>query len=135
LHKKDGKEFWGIVRLASMCDVKGKWLCLVTMNDITERKKAEEAQLALMKAKSDFTSMVTHELRFPIAVIKMGLDFIFIESTDNLNKNQLEILTSSRNCINRLKRLINSTLDLQKLNSGTIFLIYRSMTSTMSYGK
>jgi len=98
-----GKEVYGIIQ------------------DITELKKAQEIQCSL-KARSDFISMVTHELRSPFGAIQMGLDYIFDEPTDNLNAKQLEILALSRNSINRLTRLINNTLDLQKLNSGTVSL-------------
>lgn len=90
--------------------------------DITESKKAEKAQLDLIKAKSDFTSMITHELRSPLAAIKMGLDLIFDDSTENLTAGQLKILTLSRNAVNRLMRLVSSTLDLQKLSSGSVSL-------------
>ncbi|MEI6054900.1 MAG: PAS domain S-box protein [Lentisphaerota bacterium] len=92
------------------------------IDDITERKKAQELERVLIKTKSDFISMVSHELRSPIGAMLMGLDYIFDEPTDNLNAKQLEILTLSRTSIERLTRLINNTLDLQKLTSGTVSL-------------
>lgn len=97
-------------------------IILLAIEGITDRKRAEEVERSLIKAKSDFTSMVTHELRSPIGAIQMGLDLIFDESTKNLNENQLKILTISKNSIERLVRLINSTLDLQKLKNGTVSL-------------
>ena len=93
-----------------------------TIDDITEQKKMEEAEHSLMKAKSDFISMVTHELRSPMCAIEMGLNLILDESTENLNAMQLEILSGSRKSVKRLQELIKSTLDLQKLNSGTASL-------------
>ncbi|MDD5691512.1 MAG: PAS domain S-box protein, partial [Candidatus Omnitrophica bacterium] len=95
------------------------------MQDITERKKMTEElkqkNIALEKLdqlKSDFVSIVSHELRTPLSITKEGISLVLDEVTGSVNPRQSKILTTSRNNIDRLARIINSLLDISKIESG-----------------
>ncbi len=92
--------------------------------DITEQKKleAEKDRVELLastsEAKNKFTSMVSHELRSPLAVIKEALDIVLEGMVGSLNGEQKDVLGMAKNNIDRLGRLINNVLDFQKIASG-----------------
>jgi signal transduction histidine kinase len=71
-----------------------------------------------VEAKAEFLSTISHELRTPLTSIKGSIDLM---STERLGpipdgvKKALEI--AQRNC-NRLVRLVDDTLDLQKIAAG-----------------
>lgn len=97
---------------------KGEKKALIFIEDITAAKKAEEERKRIMNMKSEFISMVSHELRTPLSVIKEYVDIVQDESMGPLNKQQKEFLTTAKQNIARLTRLINDVLDYQKLEAG-----------------
>lgn len=74
----------------------------------------------LDKKMNDFVSSVTHELRSPLASIKMYIDLFFKGAAGKLNKTQEEYFTIMKNSAERLGRLIDNVLDLSKIESGRI---------------
>src|SRR5690606_24965482 len=82
------------------------------------RRKAEDAS----QAKSEFLALMSHELRTPLQAI-IGYTEVVIEElkladeTDHLNDLNRVILNSER-----LLKLINSVLDLAKIESGRMDL-------------
>ena len=92
--------------------------------DITEQKNLEaektrvEVLASTSETKSKFTSMVSHELRSPLAVIKEALDIILEGIVGSVNPEQTEILGMAKTNIDRLGRLINNVLDFQKIEAG-----------------
>ena len=84
-------------------------------------KKNEELQ-KFDQLKSDFFSMVSHELRTPLASIREGvsqtLDGILGETTEQ----QREFLSVVLSDIDRLKRIIDSLLDVSRIEAGRIKL-------------
>ncbi|MCB0548548.1 MAG: GHKL domain-containing protein, partial [Phaeodactylibacter sp.] len=80
-------------------------------------KEANERLKELDRLKADFITTVTHELRTPITSIK-ALSKI-IKETPNLPEEQKqEFLTIVVSESERLTRLINQVLDLEKIQSG-----------------
>jgi signal transduction histidine kinase len=94
------------------------------LEDIQEEKeKVEKYSKDLEEAlriKADFTSMVSHELRTPLTAIKEGIALVIDGTTGELNKDQKEFLGIAKRNVDRLARLINDVLDLQKLESGKL---------------
>ncbi len=88
------------------------------IQDMTEKRKAQEKSVDLMNAKARFTSMVSHELRTPLTAIKEGISIVADEIVGQINKEQKEYLELAGRNVDRLKRLINDILDFQKLESG-----------------
>lgn len=72
----------------------------------------------LDQMKSDFFSTVTHELRSPLSTIKLGMDLLKEGMEGPITKGQREILEGlEKECL-RLIDLINSLLDLSKMEAG-----------------
>ncbi|MDD5424609.1 MAG: ATP-binding protein [Candidatus Omnitrophica bacterium] len=94
------------------------------LEDIQEEKeKVEKYSRELegaLRIKADFTSMVSHELRTPLTAIKEGIALVIDGTTGELNKDQKEFLNIAKRNVDRLARLINDVLDLQKLESGKL---------------
>ncbi len=92
--------------------------------DVTERRRMEieRQKVMVLKAsaemKSKFASMVSHELRSPLATIKGALSIVMDGLTGGINEEQRDVLDTAKRNIDRLGRLINNVLDFQKLDSG-----------------
>jgi len=86
-------------------------------------KELEEKNKELQdldRLKSDFISTVSHELRTPLAITKEGITLIQDGILGEVNEKQVNVLQTARNSIDRLARLINSLLDISKIESGRI---------------
>ncbi|MFH1304940.1 MAG: ATP-binding protein [Candidatus Omnitrophota bacterium] len=98
-----------------------------TLNILEDLKKAkekidrysEDLEKAL-RIKSDFTSMVSHELRTPLTAIKESIAIVLDGSSGPVNSEQKDFLETAKRNLDRLARLINDVLDLQKLEAGKI---------------
>ncbi|ARV59818.1 hypothetical protein BZZ01_15335 [Nostocales cyanobacterium HT-58-2] len=83
--------------------------------DISERKQVE-------KMKNEFISVVSHELRTPLSAIRGSLALLSsrkLESQPQKAQRMLEIAIAETE---RLTRLVNDILDLERLESGKIVL-------------
>lgn len=79
-----------------------------------KNKKLQE----LDKLKSDFISTVSHELRTPLTITKEGISLVLDEIPGKVNDKQAKVLTTARDSIDRLARIINNLLDISKIEFG-----------------
>jgi len=105
---------FNVRRLATM------QMILITIEDISEHKKAEDKIKEAAKMKSEFISNVSHELRTPMTAIKEGIGLVLGGLSGDINEEQKELLGIAKKNIDRLTRLINNVLDFQKLDSGNM---------------
>ncbi len=91
---------------------------VVAVNDITDRKRAEEELKETMEMKSQFISTVSHELRTPMTSIREAVTIVLDGVAGKINGDQRRFLDIARRNIDRLERLIDDVLDFQKLNAG-----------------
>lgn len=70
------------------------------------------------KMKSDFFSLMSHELRTPLTSIKEGTNLLLEGRGGEINERQKKLLTIINEESNRLISLINSILDLSKMEGG-----------------
>lgn len=84
-----------------------------------ELEKANERLQNLDTEKDDFISTVTHELRTPLTSIKAFVEIIQ-DNPDLEEKDQF--LSTINEEIDRMTRLIDQVLDMEKLDSGAITL-------------
>ncbi|HQO91781.1 MAG TPA: ATP-binding protein [bacterium] len=88
----------------------------------TEMKllKAKEAAESANKAKSDFLSNMTHELRTPLCGIIGFTDLL--ETETKLDETQTEFVQMLKSSAKTLLDLVNDTLDLSKIEAGKLEL-------------
>ena len=79
------------------------------------------------KIKSDFYSLMSHELRTPLASIKEGTSLL-IESlkAKDITAKQKKLLAIMTEESNRLIKLVNSLLDLSKMEAGMMVYAFAS---------
>jgi two-component system sensor histidine kinase GlrK len=70
------------------------------------------------KMKSDFFSLMSHELRTPLTSIKEGTTLLLEGIGGETNEKQKRLLSIIAEESNRLIDLVNSTLDLSKMEAG-----------------
>ncbi len=104
---------------ASILDLDGRPCALSVARDITDLVAAREAALAASRSKSEFLSIMSHEIRTPMNAI-LGMADMMGES--ELNSEQRRYLDTILNNGNALLDLINSILDLAKVESGRLHL-------------
>lgn len=90
------------------------------LNILDETQKAKESNKALQerdKQKDEFLDTVAHELKTPITSIR-ALSEILLENEDVDLATKTKFLSSILNESERVSRLINNILDLEKLATG-----------------
>ncbi|MCW8915698.1 MAG: CHASE domain-containing protein [Magnetovibrio sp.] len=91
--------------------VGGKIMFTGVVRDITERKEND-------RIKREFISTVSHELRTPLTSIKGALGLLMAGVSGDLPKRMQEMLNIAHNNCDRLVRLINDILDIEKIAAG-----------------
>ncbi len=87
-----------------------------------EHRAGLVAQKQLQEIKTDFYSMVTHDLRNPAGAILLSLQLLSDVSSGPLNDNQHELLEVAQSATQKLLGLINDYLDFAKLDAGFLRL-------------
>ncbi len=88
---------------------------VVTFRDTTERR-------AVQRMKDEFVSVVSHELRTPLTSIRGALGLLaggLLTKSPEKGQRMLEIAVSNTD---RLIRLINDILDIERIDSGSVTL-------------
>ncbi len=89
-------------------------------------KDLKEANQELVKSellKDEFISMVSHELKTPLAPIKMYSEmFLMPKVMGQLNQKQTKAIQSIIRSVEKLELLVNDVLDVYKLNMGQLKL-------------
>ena len=81
------------------------------VRDVTERKRVEQL-------KSEFVSTVSHELRTPLTSIAGSLGLVAGGAAGEIPNTAARLVEIARGNCDRLVRLINDILDMEKLESG-----------------
>jgi len=82
-----------------------------TCADITERKNFETRQ-------AEFMATVSHELRTPLASVLAALEILNENFRTQLPDDACQVLDMGLRCGNQLASLINSVLDLERIETG-----------------
>lgn len=119
VYRKDGRRIWLCENARAVRNEKGEIIYYEgTVEDITERKRADEVERA-SKAKSEFLSRMSHELRTPLnAIIGFGQLLERQRPTDVQRKRIGYILNAGRHLLN----LINEVLDISRIEAGRMQL-------------
>jgi PAS domain S-box-containing protein len=88
---------------------------VVMFRDVTERR-------AIERLKSEFVSTVSHELRTPLTSIRGALGLLSSGMLGTIAEKGQRMLAIAVSNTDRLVRLINDILDLERIESGTVEL-------------
>lgn len=92
-----------------------------------ELAEARDDAVAANQSKSEFVSVVSHELKLPMTSIKGYSDLMLSGATGQLSENQTDFLTTIRNNVNRMATLVSDLADISRIESGNIRLEPRSV--------
>jgi PAS domain S-box-containing protein len=113
--RKDGSEFLMQLSLTQMT-LDSRQFIVGIMRDVTERKAAE-------RLKDEFISVVSHELRTPLTSISGSLGLIAAGAGGELPPKANRLVQIANQNSERLTRLINDILDLEKAKGGKLQLM------------
>lgn len=136
IHHADGRIFDRYT--APIRDDEGNVLGRVwQFRDITAIRRVDEL-------KDEFISAVSHELRTPLTSIRGSLDLVTGGVMGELPFEAMSLLKTARGSCDRLSRLIDDVLDIEKIGAGHVVLalepldltrlVERSVESMRSYG-
>ena len=112
-HHHDGTKF-PVEYVSTPIREQGKIVgAVVIFKDITERQIVE-------RIKNEFVSVVSHELRTPLTSIRSALGLLTHGSLKNQPAKSQRMLEIAFDNTNRLVRLINDILDIERINSGKV---------------
>jgi PAS domain S-box-containing protein len=134
--RRDGSYHWMSWRATALPDRGG--LIYAVARDINDRRKVEQM-------KSDFISVVSHELRTPLTSIRGSLGLIAGGVVGELPDKVRALVEIAAKNSERLVRLINDILDVEKVESGQMGfrlvpqelmpLVEQAMESNRAYGE
>ncbi|WP_066379038.1 response regulator [Anabaena sp. CA = ATCC 33047] len=110
--RQDGTEFPAEASISKL-HIDNELIYTVILRDVTERKQIE-------RMKDEFVSVVSHELRTPLTSIHGSLGMLtsgLLPADSEQGKRLLQIATDSTE---RLVRLINDILDIERIESGKV---------------
>jgi len=110
--RRDGSEFPVEVGLNPIETRDGPRVLGVIV-DISERKRIE-------RLKDEFVSTVSHELRTPLTSISASLGLLTGAADAKLSETAKRLVTIAHSNSQRLVRLINDMLDMEKMESGKV---------------
>ncbi len=117
LSRKDGSTLWGSVSIRAVRDATGALLYYEgSLEDISQRRAAEQM-------KDEFVSVVSHELRTPLTSIRGSLGLLASGMLGPLPEKGQRMLDIAVRNTDRLVRLINDILDVERIQSGKASMV------------
>ncbi len=110
--RKDGSEFPVEVTASPEGGAGGVDGAVVVFRDITEREVLDEM-------KRQFVSAVSHELRTPLTAIRGSLEMLADGDTGELPAQAQHVVDVAARGTERLTRLVNDIIDIERLEAGT----------------
>jgi signal transduction histidine kinase len=85
---------------------------------VSAKEEADEAN----RAKSDFISLVSHELKVPMTSIHGYAELLKGGAAGELNDHQVRFLDSIRNSVDQMTRLVSDLADISRIEAGRLAL-------------
>lgn len=120
LTRPNGSVIWMRAAAEPREDVNGQLVWDGSLFDITEQKRSEQM-------KNDFISTVSHELRTPLTSIRGSLGLVTAGVAGALPEKAAGLIRIAHSNSERLVRLINDILDIEKIESGRMPFDIRPM--------
>lgn len=114
LISKDGGEIPVANSAAPIHDASGNVIgCIVVFRDVTR-------EYAIDKAKTEFISLASHQLRMPLSAIKWSLETGLDGSLGKLSGEQKEFIQNAYGAAQRMTVLVNSLLNISRIEGGRL---------------
>lgn len=81
-----------------------------------------------MRMKSEFVSIVSHQLRSPLSNLKWSIEFLMSGRAGHLDMKQLEYVVSLKENTGRMVSLVTDLLKVSQIDQGTLPLEYASFS-------
>ncbi|MDH3546030.1 MAG: PAS domain S-box protein, partial [Gammaproteobacteria bacterium] len=121
--RKDGSEFPVEISLAPVATENGRFVSSV-IRDVTNRKRMEQEIIAARqaseranKANSAFLAAASHDLRQPVQALSLLNGALRRTVKD---ERALEMIESQENSLTAMTNLLNSLLDISRLDAGAV---------------
>ncbi len=111
--RKDGKQRWVLLSLFSFTDNKGHRNGLLTLVDISKQKEID-------RAKTEFVSLASHQLRTPITAMRWNMELLFTKFGGEFSDLEKSYLIKVQNSIMRMNNLVDDFLNVSKFELGTL---------------
>jgi len=121
--RKDGKQLQVAITAAPVFLKKEKIGVIETFRDVSK-------ELEVDRAKSEFVSLASHQLRTPPTIISLYSELLFADKENQLNKKQLQSLKEIDNANHRMTELINAILNVSRIELGTLKVNLQSIRLT-----
>jgi PAS domain S-box-containing protein len=125
-HRRPSGETWDALVHQTAFRHRNRVLVMVTLDDITLRKRAEQAIRAAKEAaedaarvKSDFLAVMSHEIRTPLNAILGNLELIADAPSPDAQRDRLRTITESSRS---LLGIVNDILDFSRTEAGQLRL-------------
>ncbi len=131
--RPDGTHLWVNSTLSVVADREGQpRYTVAVVQDVSDRKQAEEDLREAVRARDEFLSMASHELRTPMTPLELQLTSVLdLVRSGRHVQVPAEKLTAKLEMavrqIDRLTALINNMLDVTRITSGRLTIAARRM--------
>lgn len=110
--RSNGREVPVEVTASPLTSAGGILGAVIVFRDVTERREVD-------RMKTEFISVVSHELRTPLTAIRGSLGLISGGAVGTLPPQAAHMVSIALESSERLTRLINDILDIEKIEAGT----------------
>jgi len=121
LIRRDGSIVWVHMVVNRIRDAAGRAQRIVAIvQDITERKRAEDVLREADRRKDEFIATLAHELRNPLAPAMNSLDLL--DRTGSREPQVIEVRQTLRRQLGHLARLVDDLMDVSRITRGKLEL-------------
>lgn len=111
--RKDGTEYQADLSITPILDKDNNTMFFVGIErDVTKEKEID-------KAKTEFISLASHQLRTPLSTIKWYLEMLIDGDAGKINSEQAKFLKEAYAGSDRMVKLVNALLNVSRIESGT----------------
>lgn len=124
-HRKNGEEYYAHTTISPILDGRGEVEFFVAIErDITKEKEID-------KAKSEFVSLASHQLRTPLTTINWYSEMLLGREITKSIERQEEYLEKIHVGSQRMVTLVNALLDVSRIELGTLQIELKSVDITI----
>lgn len=120
-YHKNGTPYWILMNITPILNEQDEVTQFIAVEtDITHRKELE-------RMKNDFVALVSHELRTPLTSIRGALGLVAGGIAGELPPQARTMIDIACNNSERLVRMINDILDIEKIESGKMSFVMQNV--------